>query len=157
MSENVFKEDFRSWDQPKIQELIDNKVLIINKDGFIKPEPSRVTFLRVLYNDCVLCLNYYTGFDEVINDLYDNDLLFHEETLFTRTEQQFINYILNRSEFSNGLDLRNKYSHGSNSINDDQNYNDYIELLRIMVLIIIKINEEMLLREKEQGSITQEE
>lgn len=157
MSENVFKEDFRSWDQPRIQELIDNKVLIINKDGFIKPEPSRVTFLRVLYNDCVLCLNYYTGFDEVINDLYDNDLLFHEETLFTRTEQQFINYILNRSEFSNGLDLRNKYSHGSNSINDNQNYNDYIELLRIMVLIIIKINEEMLLREKEQGSITQEE
>ncbi len=152
VSESIVKEDFYPWDQPKIQELLDNNILITDKDGFIKPEPSRVTFLRMLYNDCVLCLNYYTGFDKIINDLYENKLLIHEETLFARPEQQFMNYVLNRAEFSNGLDLRNKYSHGSNSLNEDQNYNDYIELLRIMVLIMIKINEEMLLREKEKSA-----
>ena len=62
-----------------------------------------------------------------------------------------MNYVLNRAEFSNGLDLRNKYGHGSNSIDEKQNYEDYIELLRIMVLIMIKINEEMLIRENGNG------
>ena len=151
MTENVVKEDFHSWDQTKIQELLDNKVLFTDNNGFIKPDPSRVTFLGALYRDRVLCLNYYSGFDEIINDLYKNNDLFHEETLFAKTEQQFMNYVLNRAEFSNGLDLRNKYGHGSNSIDEKQNYKDYIELLRIMVLIMIKINEEMLIRENGNG------
>ena len=148
-SENVVIEDFYSWDQPKIKEMIDNNMLFTNELGYIKPVTARVAILSKLYINRVICLNYYNGFDDVFNQLFMNGSLVREETLFARTEQQYMNYILNRAEYSNGLDLRNKYGHGSSSIDDNQNYNDYIELLIIMVLIIIKINEEMILREKD--------
>ena len=51
--------------------------------------------------------------------------------------------MLNKSKYSNGFDLRNKYIHGTNSLNIDEHEADYIEMLKIMALIIIKINEEL--------------
>ena len=48
----------------------------------------------------------------------------------------------------NGHDLRNKYIHGTHSLKSEVHKRDYIELLKIMVLIIIKINQEFCLREK---------
>ena len=58
--------------------------------------------------------------------------------------------MLNVQQFTNGPELRNKYAHGVFSLNDNQHYNDYIELLKIMVLIIIKINEEFCLKYPEE-------
>ena len=66
----------------------------------------------------------------------------YTETLFSRPEQDYLNYVLNKSEFSNGLDLRNRYSHDTCSLDEKVQRQDYLELLKIMVLIIIKINEE---------------
>ena len=62
-----------------------------------------------------------------------------------------MNYILNRSEFGNSLDLRNKYIHGTHSTDEKVQKNDYIELLKLMILIIVKINEEFCLRDSNQG------
>ena len=51
--------------------------------------------------------------------------------------------MLNKAEFSNGLDLRNRYIHDTCSLNEEMQQQDYLELLKIMALIIIKINEEL--------------
>ena len=66
----------------------------------------------------------------------------------------YLNYMLNKSEYSNGLDLRNKYSHDTCSLKEEVQIQDYLELLKIMVLIIIKINEEFCLREMNQSHNT---
>ena len=66
--------------------------------------------------------------------------------------QAYLNYMLNKSEYSNGVDLRNKYSHDTCSLKEEVQIQDYIELLKIMVLIIIKINEEFCLREANQNT-----
>ena len=66
----------------------------------------------------------------------------YENTLFSKPEQDYLNYVLNKSEFSNGLDLRNRYSHDTCSLDEKTQSQDYLELLKIMVFIIIKINEE---------------
>lgn len=55
--------------------------------------------------------------------------------------------MLNQAEYSNGHQLRNKYVHGSYPLNERKQQQDYIELLKIMVLIIIKINEEFCYRD----------
>ena len=60
-----------------------------------------------------------------------------------------MNYILNKAEFSDGLDLRNKYVHGTGSNIEEVNHQNYIEILKIMILIIIKINEEFCLSNPE--------
>ena len=53
--------------------------------------------------------------------------------------------MLNKSEYSNGLDLRNKYIHSTYPTDVNQQEYDYINLLKIMVIVILKINEEFCL------------
>ena len=50
--------------------------------------------------------------------------------------------MLNKSKFSDGLDLRNKYIHSTYSTNETEQQTDYIQLLKLMVLIITKMNDE---------------
>ena len=68
--------------------------------------------------------------------------------LFSKPEQDYLNYKLNKASYSNGLDLRNKYAHSTYTKNENTQYVDYINLLKIMILIITKINEEFCLRER---------
>lgn len=70
-----------------------------------------------------------------------------ESTLFSVPEKNYLNFMLNKSQYSDGLDIHNKYAHSTYSINKDVQQKDYIELLKIMVLIVTKINEEFCLRE----------
>ena len=66
-----------------------------------------------------------------------------ESSLFTRQEKDYLDYMLNVQQFMNGPEIRNRYVHGNFSQSPDTHHTDYIELLKIMTLIIIKINEEM--------------
>lgn len=75
----------------------------------------------------------------------------YSNTLFSKPEADYLNYVLNRSEFSNGLDLRNKYIHDTNSLKEEVFYNDYL-LLRILVLIALKIQDEFFLREEQMNA-----
>jgi len=65
-----------------------------------------------------------------------------ESRLFTRPESDYLNYMLNKSTFSNGLDLRNRYAHGTYSKNENEQAQDYISQLKIMIMILLKIKEE---------------
>ena len=71
-------------------------------------------------------------------------MICYENTLFSKNEYDYLNFYLN-SKFSNGLELRNKYAHGTHSTDGSQHFNDYFKFLEILVLIIIKINEEFCL------------
>ena len=49
------------------------------------------------------------------------------------------------SEFLNGVNLRNKYLHGTQSFDGKINLNDYFLFLRLLILCILKINDEFCL------------
>ncbi|EMF0394422.1 hypothetical protein IGJ18_001640 [Enterococcus sp. AZ078] len=76
--------------------------------------------------------------------MIEEGLLVSENTLFARPEVEYLNYILNNSTFDNSLGLRNKYSHGS--VVEESN-EDYLRILIILVVYVIKINEELTIRE----------
>ena len=76
--------------------------------------------------------------------------LCYGSTLFSKPEQNYLNYILNKKEYSNGLDLRNKYAHDTCPLDEKTQQYDYWELQKIMVLIILKINEELCLKTLQQ-------
>ena len=69
----------------------------------------------------------------------------------SRPEQHYLNYILNKAEYSNGLDLRNRYVHDTCSQNKKAQHYDYCELQKIMILIILKINEELCMKAYRQS------
>lgn len=90
-----------------------------------------------------ICPIYYgSELREQVDILAASGDLRYKGTLFSRPEQDYLNFMLNKAEFSNGFDLRNRYIHDTCTLNEEMQQQDYLELLKIMALIIIKINEE---------------
>jgi len=65
-------------------------------------------------------------------------------SLLSEAEGSYFNYFLNKVEFSNGPELRNKYLHGSqtNGDGEDAHFRTYMIALRLIVALVIKINDE---------------
>ena len=66
------------------------------------------------------------------------------DKLFTVAEQEYFDYYLN-NRFSNGLWLRNKYVHATNSHDNAEQERDYKILLKLMVLLILKIDDDLVI------------
>lgn len=84
----------------------------------------------------------------VVEEWYKHGDLRLENSLFSKPEQNYLNYELNKSTYSNGHDLRNKYAHSTYPEDEKMQFVDYIKLLKIMILVVTKINEEFCLREE---------
>lgn len=83
---------------------------------------------------------------EAADKMVEKGWLVRRSTLLTEAEADYFNYFLNRVGFSNGPNLRNRYQHGSQVDSDDsEHFNSYLVALRLMVAIIIKINDEFCL------------
>ena len=111
---------------------------------FLKSDKTAI--LKNFFDKGVLCYHYSGSLRITIDKLLSAGHLVAENTLFSIPEHQYLDYILNKATYSDGLDLRNKYSHGTTSTNEVEHYKNYVEFLKIMVLIIIKINEEFCLK-----------
>lgn len=72
-------------------------------------------------------------------------------TLLSEAEGKYFNYFLNNVDFSNGPQLRNKYAHGSqpDSGGEDAYYRDYLIALRLVLALVIKINDDFCLEAQE--------
>lgn len=73
-------------------------------------------------------------------------------SLLTEAEGQYFNYFLNKVDFSNGPELRNKYLHGSqaNGEGEDTHFHSYVIALRLMIALVIKLNDDFCLSAQEQ-------
>lgn len=72
----------------------------------------------------------------------ENELIW-ESFLFNREEVNYLDYILNKEKFDNGLDLRNRYLHGSNTLEIHEQEVDYIKALKIAIITVLKISEDI--------------
>lgn len=124
-----------------LQHLLDFGVLT-DSDGILTLDPVKATILRELHDYGVICCHHSNELQSTIAELISSGNLFEKTTLFSVPEYEYLDYILNKASFSNGLDLRNKYVHGSKTKDDNENFKDYLEFLLIMVMIIIKLNDE---------------
>lgn len=149
LSEKMKRDDFAESQHQNLDWLIKRLSVIISEDGTLSLNNGRVYVLKDLFCNEVICPEYYDQkLREQVDFLEKAGDVRYENTLFSKTEQDYLNYILNKSEFSNGLDLRNRYSHDTNSLNERTQNQDYLELQKIMVLAIIKINEEFCAKAK---------
>jgi hypothetical protein len=73
--------------------------------------------------------------------------------LLSKPEVDYFDYHFNKARFNNGPDLRNKYSHGTHtSIKDEQEQiNNYYIGLKLMAVLIIKINYDLCLCDEEKN------
>lgn len=148
-------EDFLDYQKPKIDRLISLGVLVKITDSIKFRSKDQITALKNLF--AVEAISYYhhaPGVQSEINDMINRGWLTRKTSLLTDPEASYFNYVLNQQEFSDGYDLRNKYLHGSQADKDNESahYTTYMIALKLMISLIIKINDDFLLRDSIKSS-----
>lgn len=92
---------------------------------------ERVALLKDLYYNEVSRADSMRKYLDAFNKQEQCEMFTFGETLFSKPEQEYLNFMLNNSEFSNGQALRNSYLHGTNPTDDEINRNDYYQILKI--------------------------
>lgn len=143
--EKIQLSDLERWQLEPMKRLIVENIIRNDLDGYLQlHDIPKSWILEELYDSGFL--NYHNPpqeIREVLDEMLKRDLLRSESTLLARQESMYFNYILNRSEFGNSLDLRNRYSHGTGSRDATKNQEDYFRLLTILILLTIKINDDL--------------
>jgi len=150
LSENVPYENFLAYQKTGIDHLINGHFSHIDEDGFVRfSNTNQIFILKQLYLKGVLSYWHYDiECREILDDMIAENSLYTEGTLFNKLECEYLNYYLNDREFTNGLKLRNRFAHGTNSDSEGEIKNMYYILLRIIVLTILKVDNDLLLKLK---------
>lgn len=152
LSEKIRRDDYEEYQLQDLNWLIERGSIIVTSSGLLTTNRHRVSILKDLFYNEVICPNYYSdSLNKQLEALIQEGELCYGSTLFSKPEQAYLNFALNKSEYSNGLDLRNRYIHDTCSQDEAEQRADYAELQKIMVLIIIKINEELCIRERQKS------
>lgn len=144
----VKMEKFHNYQQHLVQQLIDLNYLIIDKFGVVRWENlNRIFLLNNLYkNEVAIYHRLPQALQKEVDILIDEGLIEIESTLFSKLEQQYFDYYLNNHQFQNGLQLRNKYMHRRQVLLDErQHKQNYLIGLKLLICIVLKINEEFCL------------
>lgn len=147
-NEKIKPEECQRFEQNNLNTLILKGYLEINKDGYLqfKNKEKIDIFRDINYNGVACYWKYPSNYQKEIDNLINEGILRTGNTLFSEPEIDYLNYYLNKSEFNNGLDIRNMYIHGSqpgNSGSDSIHEVNYMRILKIFVLAIIKINDDL--------------
>lgn len=149
----LFNENINTTDlndnQLKYLSCLERMDAITVTDGNVKLNIDAVALLNDIYCNEVLCLSYSKKYSSIIDEWVKKGYLRVESTLFSIPEQKYLKFMLNKNEFTNGPELRNKYIHSNYSKDTKVQEEDFYEILKIVILVIGKINEEFILRERQ--------
>ena len=151
LNELLYLSDYK-YDKRKSFEYLERfDIVNICEDGKIELKNKiKIAILRDLHmNDVISKQHYPLDAQKDIDDFILKGVLRDESTLFSKPEVDYLNYVLNRSEFVNGLEIRNKYIHGIQQVNtnEEEHKQNYYKLLMLFVLLAIKINDEFCLKD----------
>lgn len=138
--------NYEEYQRPRIDYLIQNGYLK-NENGLLSfGNIPRIRALKLLYDRREI--SYYHCEPDVraeIDKMVADGWLKYDEYLLSPEERHYLNFFLNNSEYSNGMQLRNKYSHGRSSCtqSDADHKNAYYYFLMMFVIILLKIDEDM--------------
>ncbi len=154
ISENVTFNNFKNYQQDIIEQLISEGYLIIDQNESVKiRSPIFFSVLGDLHRDEVISYWHYPEQARLIIDEMANEgLIKFDNTLFTKQEINYFNFYLNKKEFTNGLDIRNKYLHGTNRSSENEHKLEYYILLKLIILAILKITDDLMLSYKIQNN-----
>lgn len=147
--EQVQYSDFAEYQLQEIDSLIENGLLAVDNSGSIAFADilKIIIFGDLYFNEVISYWHQSLKYREKLDDLINSGVLKCESSLFAKKEQDYLDFYLNRTKFTNGYDLRNRYVHGTHSNNKQQHEMDYNTLLKIIVIIVIKINDDLCLGE----------
>lgn len=146
-NEQISYDKYEEYQKPQLNYLIDKGFINIDHNGFVKISNfERLLILKDLYENEFASFYHYTlNFQKEVQIMASENIIFFESSLFSKPEQAYFNYFLNKSEFTNGLDLRNSYLHGTQANPEEIHKHEYtyFSYLKLLVLAILKIDDDL--------------
>lgn len=150
LNETVYTSDYCDEELPAFEHIASFDLILIDADGKISlNDKVKLGILRDLFKNDVISQWHYSSYArECITDWLKMGILRSESSLFSKPEVDYLNYLLNRADYNNGLEIRNKYIHGIQQVNlsEDEHRKNYLTLLRLFVLLAIKVNDEFCIK-----------
>ena len=141
--------NYEEYQDESLNYLIDKNYISVDEKSNIQVTNwNRILILRDVFENEVASLHHYPADiqDEVIG-MRNDGIVYFGGSLFSVPEQNYFNYYLNKSEFTNGHDLRNSYLHGTqaNPTEIHLHENSYLLYLKLLILVIFKIEDDLLI------------
>lgn len=150
-STRVYQSEIEEYLVKDLTWLESNCFIEVASDGLLIAT-GRARIIHDLWETGYIALDHHSDEDiAVIDGLIADGFIQTGNFLFSQQESDYLSFVLNDALFDNALALRNRYSHGSPLVNDDHELN-YNYLLIVFILITIKINDELCIREGHKGS-----
>ncbi|WP_285039148.1 hypothetical protein [Plantibacter sp. lyk4-40-MEA-4] len=145
---NVSYDDFEDYQKPIVDFLVDRGVLQNTGTRVRIASFAQLRVLAALF--ATTAAAYYCLPKEgqkAVDAMVTNGWVTRRSSLLTEAEADYFNYTLNAVDFSNGLNLRNRYLHGTQAEREreDEHFQNYLIALRTAVALVLKINDEFFL------------
>ncbi|WP_179336315.1 hypothetical protein [Winogradskyella costae] len=146
-NEEVKFNNYEEHQKPQLNYLLEKDFIIIDTKGFIQiTNLERLLIIKDLYeNEVGSFYHYPIVFQEEAQRMAKENIINFTSSLFSKPEQAYFNYFLNKSEFTNGLDLRNSYLHGTQANPDEIEKHEYayFTYLKLIFLAFLKIDDDL--------------
>jgi hypothetical protein len=146
-NEKVKFNNYEDHQKPRLNYLIEKGFISIDTNDFIQiSNLERVLILKDLYdNEVSSFYRYSSDFQQEAQRMMNENVINFESSLFSKPEQAYFSYFLNKSEFTNGLDLRNSYLHGTQANPDEIQKHEYayFTYLKLIFLAFLKIDDDL--------------
>lgn len=152
LKNEVRYDDFHEYQRGAIDHLISLGILQIAGAQVRIAKPQQFDILQSLFdNEAASYFHLSEAGRAEVDVMEARGWVTRRSSLLTEAEADYFNFMLNKVEFSNGPELRNKYLHGSqvNADDEDAHFQTYITVLKLIVALIIKMNDDFCLYAKE--------
>lgn len=147
---------FHDYQKPYVDNLIELGVLknVASRVRFASGE-QLIVFAALFRTQAASYFHLSRTGREEVDLMMEKGWVERRSSLLSDAEADYFNYFLNRVGFSNGPNLRNRYLHGSQAGTDDaEHFNTYVTALRLIVALVIKINDDFGLWAAERADAT---
>lgn len=146
-ADTLYLTDIEDYQKSSLDWLVENNYVTVNDDNevVLVNRNRTLIYYYIHINGVVVTSKLSNALKQEVDRLLNERALVSENTLLTRQESDYIDYYLNKRNFINGYDLRNKYLHGTSSSyeNENEHYVNYLHALRLLITIMIKINDDL--------------
>ena len=147
VNEQVKFSYYEEYQKTGLQYLIENGFIIIDSNDYLQiTNRERIFILKDLYdNEFASFYRYSLGLQEEAKQMAIEKIITFDSSLFSKTEQDYFRYFLDKSKFTNGLDLRNRYSHGTQANPEEIKKHEYayFTYLKLFFLVMLKIDDDL--------------
>lgn len=127
------------FQQDYINVMLEKGILNLSSEGQYVITPA-ADLLNILYHkEFVMIDRLPIEISETLSMMKTQEWLEYSSSLFHIKEANYFNYWLNKKNFSNGYDLRNKYMHGVQSLEEKGIESDYRIAKLLFILVLLKI------------------